>query len=207
MDWFAHLAPLIEHGSYFAVFMILVLCGLGLPVPEEVTFLLAGFVVEKIGGSLELMISIALVGVLLGDSCLFALASRHGMSLLGIWPFRLMFSPRRIERAQRFFKKHGSKTVFFAGFFAGVRAPTFFLSATMGVGFARFFFWDAARAVLTCPISIWFGFHFGPYAQERLAPYKNWLLTGFGVIILLIILREIHLRRNLKDHPEDTSHP
>ena len=195
MDWFLTLPPWVGESSYFIVFSLLFFCGLGLPVPEEVTFLLAGFLVEKIDGSLPLMIGIAVCGVLMGDTALFFLARRHGEKLLRIWPFRLLFSESSLERARAFFAKHGSKTVFFAGFFAGIRATTFFLSASMGISFSRFLFWDGLRTMLTCPISVWFGHEFGPYAQERLEPYKYWVLLALVGVILLLVLKEVRARR------------
>ncbi len=195
MEWFDHLPPWVSNGSYYFIFTILTLCGLGFPIPEEVSFLLGGYLVDKIDGSLGFMIFMAVSGVLLGDTFLFFLARRYGTDILRIWPFRLILSPARLEKAKDFFNKHGSKTVFFAGFLAGIRAPTFFLSSTMGMKFPHFLFWDGMRTLLTCPISVWFGFRFGPLAAEKLEPYKHFLLGFLFVALLMIILKEIFLFR------------
>lgn len=201
MNWFAQLPPWIDQGSYFVVFTLLVCCGMGLPLPEEVTFLLGGFLVDKIDGNLWLMILMGICGVLVGDTLLFFLARHYGLRLMQKWPFRLLFTDSRMESARNFFIRHGSKTVFFAGFFAGVRAPAFFLSSTMGVSYPRFLFWDGLRTLLTCPISIWFGFQFGTYAQEKLEPYRNWLLGCLGFIVILILLKSF-LGKKASSHPE-----
>lgn len=195
MDWFAQLAPWVEQGSYFAVFSLLVLCGLGLPVPEEVTFILGGYVIGKIDGSLELMIGVALAGLLIGDTFLFFLGRRYGIQLLQNWPFRLIFTEQGLERGRQFFVRHGDKTVLMAGFVMGVRASVFFLSGTMGVGYFRFILLDGMRAVLTCPISIWLGYHFGPLAHEKLEPYKHWVFMILGVVIVGMIIKEYRAHR------------
>lgn len=201
MEWFENLPLWMEQGAYLFIFVALFFSGVGLPIPEELSFLLGGYLVNSTGGSLGLMIVFAVSGVLLGDIFLFVLARRHGERLLSVWPFRLLFTPARLIRGRRFFARHGSKTVFFAGFFAGIRATTFFLSSTMGVKFSHFLFWDSVRTLLTCPVSIWFGFRFGPYAHEIIKPYKDWLLFVLVLVIGGIVLREIARRRSMHTTP------
>jgi len=199
MEWFANLPAWMEQGAYFLIFIALFLSGVGLPIPEEISFLLGGYLAKATNGSLGLMICSAVAGVLLGDIFLFLLARRHGERLLAIWPFRLLFTPQRLARGRRFFAGHGSKTVFFAGFFAGIRATTFFLSSTMGVRFSHFFFWDSMRTLLTCPVSVWVGYRFGTCAQETIAPYKELLLLVLTLVISVLVLRErARRRRRLK---------
>jgi len=195
MEWFANLPAWMEQGAYFLIFFALFLSGIGLPVPEEISFLLGGYLVLVTNGSLGLMIVAAVAGVLLGDIVLFVLARRHGERLLAVWPFRLLFTPERMARGRNFFARHGSKTVFCAGFFAGIRAPVFFLSSTMGVKFLHFIFWDSVRTLLTCPVSIWVGYRFGTCAQDIIAPYKDWLFWVLALVIGVFVVRELARRR------------
>ena len=53
----------------------------------------------------------------------------------------------------------------------------------MGVKFSHFLFWECIRTLLTCPVSVWVGFRFGPYAHEIIKPYKDWL---FLVMVLVV---------------------
>lgn len=202
MDWFEFFSGLFESGpfSYVVVFAFLILAGLGLPFPEEVIFLVAGFVVKKIDGNLGIMIGASLLGILAGDSVTFFMGRKFGNRLLGIWPFNKLLTQKNVDRSKEFFRKHGSKAIFIAGCMAGVRAPTFFLSATMGFSYWRFLLWDGARAVVTCPISVYLGYKFGEKAEEHLGPYKHYLFIGIGAIIAVLIIREILVhRRDLKE--------
>jgi membrane protein DedA with SNARE-associated domain len=189
MEWFASLPLWMEQGAYGLIFAALFLSGIGLPIPEEISFLLAGYLADSTGGSLPVMIIFAVSGVLSGDIFLFFLARYHGERLLSVWPFRLLFTAERLERGRSFFSRHGSKTVFCAGFFAGIRATTFFLSSTMGVRFSHFLFWDSVRTLLTCPVSVWVGYQFGPYAHEIIKPYRNWLLVAIALVIAVFFAR------------------
>lgn len=182
MDWFAFLQPFLESASYLGIFSVLVLCGLGLPVPEEASFIIAGYLVSLDKARLGPMIITGISGVLAGDTCLYFLGRNYGGSILRLWPFRVLFTEKLLEDTRQFFTRHGDKAVFSAGFFAGFRAPTFFLSATMGFGYSKFMFWDFLRVILTCPISIWAGFKFGPYADEWLGAHFVWVLAGLILI-------------------------
>ena len=202
-DWISQLGPFFDQFSYLAVFLILLLCGIGLPVPEEATFLVAGYFVAKMGLSPGLMISVALAGIVLGDSITFFLGRGLGAALLTRWPFKKLISEQGLARAQAFFRKHGPKAIFIAGCMAGVRAPTFFLSGSMGLSYFRFLFWDFARSLVTCPLSIFLGYKFGPQAEEYISRYQFWffgLLGGLALAFLIHgLVRHRRKKRRMKD--------
>jgi len=189
VDWFTTLTPYVEHGSYLAVFLVLILCGVGLPIPEEVTFIVAGYVVHRIQANVWIMVAFALCGILAGDSVTFVLGRRIGAGLLVRWPFNKVLTQKGLERSRLFFDKHGSKAVFIAGFMAGVRAPTFFLCGTMGLAYSRFVFWDLARAVVSCPVSIWLGYRFGQDAIEICHQYFRPIVAGLMLVVGFMVVR------------------
>ena len=98
MDWFHILTDLLVNGpwSYILVMVILILCGIGLPIPEEATFIVAGYAVSKISCNLWLMIGISLAGILMGDSLTFFLGRRFGNTLLARWPFNKLIKPANL---------------------------------------------------------------------------------------------------------------
>ena len=64
---------------YFMIVGILLLCGLGLPLPEDVTLFAAGLLSYYGVTQVWIMIAVALVGVLLGDTIIYYLG-------LSFWP-------------------------------------------------------------------------------------------------------------------------
>ncbi|GMV83204.1 MAG: hypothetical protein AMXMBFR7_43880 [Planctomycetota bacterium] len=205
MEW---LEPFFEHGSYLAVLITLILCGMGLPVPEEAVFLLAGFALAKIDGSLALMICMALVGILCGDSLTYYLGRRFGPGISqNKWLVRLGV-PARLKQAQAFFDKHGNKTIFLAGFLAGVRAPTFFLCGWLHVSYFRFLLLDFLRAAITAPISIYLGYRFGTEAEAMMAEYKTEFMLGLVLIVLGWIWWEVaSVRKSAKRYADSAIVP
>lgn len=201
MDWFAQLEPLFAHWSYLAVFSVLILCGIGLPVPEEITFITAGYVVSEIGADLNIMIITSLVGLMIGDSLIYFFGSYFGEKILSRWPFRILFSEKMLARSRTFFAKYGSRAVFFAGFFAGVRATTYFLTGSMRFSYWKFILWDFIRAILTCPISIWAGYKFGPFADQWLGSNVRYLFAGLLLAGILLVIHNIISHSNGRDGP------
>ena len=188
VSWFEWLEPFFESYSYFSVFFILLLCGVGLPIPEEMTFIVAGYIVKKISLDVWIMILVSVLGIVAGDSITYFLGRRYGYALLTRWPFNKLISQKGLERSKDFFSRHGPKTIFICGCLAGVRAPTFFLSGSMGLSYGRFLLWDLARALVTCPISILAGYWFGEEAEAVIAQYKYGFLGFLGVLVLAFLI-------------------
>ena len=70
------LETFFQQFGYFAVFWVLVLCGFGIPIPEDVT-LVAGGVISGLGyTNVHIVFAVGMAGVLVGDGLMFLLG-RH----------------------------------------------------------------------------------------------------------------------------------
>ncbi len=191
MDFFDALSGfLLEHG-YLAVFVVLMLCGLGLPIPEELTLIAAGLVVYREQADLLLMILVTIVGILGGDSLLLFLGRRFGPSLLARPLFRKLLHADRMVRVQKQFDRHGVKAVFFARFFAGIRPCVYFTAGTLGMRYRTFLLLDLAGALLSAPISVWLGYRFGGEIESALVYMarvdRAIIAIGLGLVLWLVI--------------------
>ena len=104
--------------SYLLVFTILIRCGVGLPVPEDVSLILGGSLVFQGKAGLFLMMLTGYVGIILGDSLMFLLGRRFG-SQVGVKKGGLLgriITPAKRARVEELFKKHGEKVVMIARF-------------------------------------------------------------------------------------------
>ena len=181
---------------YFGTFAILVICGLGLPIPEEATFLAAGYAASQVDGAHLGYLGLAgVLGILAGDSIPFLVGKYYGKDFLRHRYLAKLLKPTLIARAQEFFREHGSKTVFCARFVAGLRMPTFFLSASMGVRYRTFLCWDTLGALISCPTSILVAYYFGGAAEDILKESKIYALAFIAGLVIAVLAVRYGLRR------------
>lgn len=185
--------------SYLAPFVVLVLCGIGLPLPEEVTLIGSGLLLYR--GEVEFVpiVLVCAVAILLGDSGPFWLGKRYGTSALKIrWVARLI-QPDRFERMKARFEEHGNWATFACRFFAGVRIPGYFIAGTMGMRYTRFLLLDALGVLISVPISIYLGKVFGGKVDElKERMHDMHLILAFLALSLALILVVRHRRQRTR---------
>ncbi|MFG0316701.1 MAG: DedA family protein [Planctomycetota bacterium JB042] len=187
MDLFGFLSDLFLTHGYLAVFVVLLLCGLGLPIPEELTLVGSGLVVYEGRANLYAMMGVTVVGILAGDALLMILGRRYGPQLLQKPLFRRLLHADRMNKVQQQFDRHGVKAVFFARFFAGIRACVYFTAGTLGMRFRTFLLLDLAGALLSAPISVWLGFRFGGEISRALGVLKRFEHVLVGLVVLFVV--------------------
>jgi len=175
--------------TYLGPFLVLFLCGLGLPLPEEVTLIASGLLLFK--GKVEFVpiVLVCSAAILLGDSVPFWLGRRYGKRALKTpWVARILH-PERFSRLEKRFEEHGSWATFGFRFFAGVRIPGYFVAGTMRMSYLRFLLIDAAGIALSVPLSIYLGKLFGDQVDRLKGILTDFhLILAFLVVALLIIL-------------------
>ena len=197
MEFFGPLSALLLDYGYLAVFVVLLLCGLGLPLPEELTLIAAGLVVYEGQANLLIMIGVTVLGILAGDSMLLFMGRRFGPQLLNKSFFRKLLHADRMNKVRKQFDKHGVKAVFFARFFAGIRACGYFTAGTRGMRYRVFVLLDLSGALISAPISVWLGLHFGGEIERALAyvaQLDNALMICLGILSAYFLGRWVFSR-------------
>jgi membrane protein DedA with SNARE-associated domain len=112
--------------------------GIGLIAPGELAVILGGVAAGQ--GEIQLAPLIALVWAcaVAGDLLSFALGRRLGRGFLLEHGRRLKLTAGRIERVERYFSRHGGKTILFGRFIGAVRALTPFIAGASGMTARRF---------------------------------------------------------------------
>jgi membrane-associated protein len=174
------------HLIYAFLFLLLLLCGLGFPMAEELVLLAGGVLVAS--GVLHplLMLLVNLLGVLIGDVFLFGL----GRGVSG----RLSRSPRfthwfahKLARGRPFFARYGDTTVFLARFIPGLRAPTFLIAGTMQMSLWRFVSIDTLASFIFVPALCLVGYIFADQVDMIATWFRNTERT-LGTLLVLALL-------------------
>src|SRR5690606_29469191 len=108
--------------AYALIFAVLLACGLGVPIPEDITLFAAGYLAYEGAGNLWGMILVSFAGVMVGDSLIFFLGARYGQRLTRYWMFSRLLPPDRLEAVREKFRQKGLKLLFAARFMPGLRA-------------------------------------------------------------------------------------
>ncbi len=155
---FSHLqgSPL----ALFGLWGLLVFCGIGLPLPEDTILIAAGMLASAHQISWVYTSALMYVGILAGDSIIFALGRYFGSRLLEQrWTQRIL-SPTRRERVQEMFKRYGVTVFFVARFLPGLRAPIFCTAGAMRAKYGKFLLMDGLAALVSAPLFVWLGHYF-----------------------------------------------
>lgn len=175
---------LLSRYTYEAAFTVLFLCGLGLPLPEEVTLIGSGLLLYQ--GQVEfLKITIVCsVAILLGDSVPYWIGRRWGPAALKLRWVSKILHPERFARLQQKFHDHGQWATFGFRFFMGLRIPGYFMAGMMGMKYWRFILLDTLGILITVPISIYLGKLLGDQVDKLHATMKHFhLLLAFLVVV------------------------
>lgn len=146
---------------YFVVFGVLLLCGLGLPIPEDITLFAGGLAAYYGVTELWITILVAYFGVLLGDSIIFWLGAIYGRKLTKKWIFHKLLPDERLNNVKDRLHKQGNKIIFAARFMPGFRAPMYFSAGTLHLPFRVFLFYDGFAALISVPVIISAVYFFG----------------------------------------------
>jgi membrane protein DedA with SNARE-associated domain len=202
MDLLEPLIDLFTAHGHVAVFVVLLVCGFGVPIPEDIT-LVAGGIIAGLGyADVRIMCVVALVGVLLGDSVMFLGGRVFGERALKSRWVRHLLTPRRVAKVRSLYAHYGNRVMFVARFLPGLRAPVF-LSAGMSrrVPFRRFLLLDGFAALISVPLWV----HLGYYGAEnrdwlaaRLAHGKFGIALAFAGVVIAVAL--LLWRRGMQRH-------
>ncbi|HEY3355170.1 MAG TPA: DedA family protein [Polyangia bacterium] len=171
--------------GYVAVFLVLFVCGFGVPIPEDIT-LVAGGIISGLGYTdVRTMVLVGMLGVLVGDATMFLLGRVLGERVRRLPLIGRFVTPERFAAVQQKFQRYGKRVLFIARFLPGLRSPIF-ITAGMSrtVPFWRFALLDGFAALISVPLWIHLGY-LGAGNREWLATWLGRSRTGVLVALLL----------------------
>jgi len=179
------LQPYGSH-SYVVMLAILILCGFGLPLPEDVVLITGGILASHGVTDFWGVVGICMIGVLVGDGTIFMLGRNFGPSIRNKSFFRKILSPERDQKVQEIIQKYGKKVVFMARFMPGLRTPIFFTCGSYRVSPWRFLMLDGLAAILSVPAWVYVGFVFGQNLEELEHRMRQFQFGTYALLAALV---------------------
>jgi membrane protein DedA with SNARE-associated domain len=186
--------------AYATIVGVLFICGLGIPIPEDITLLAAGFLAGMERISLTGALIAGFTGVMLGDALMFFLGRRYGKRIFSLPGLRKFITPERILAAEDKIRRNGPFICFVARFLPGLRSPVFAMSGALGVKPSTFFMLDGFAALISVPVWVGLGYFFGhnmDEARARAQEIQGYVLTGVILLVLSYVVYRLLKRRSV----------
>jgi len=204
--------------AHALVLFFLVLCGLGLPLPEDIV-LVTGGVLAWLASPIEpltfpamvthpgtlTMVLVGLVGILAGDSIIFFAGRRIGGHVADSRLLRRLVTPGKVRKVESLMRRRGSVVVMLARFLPGLRAPTYFTVGHARFPYWRFLLYDGMAALVSAPLWVLLGYWFGDDIRKAATTASRFshivVSVAIGLVVAAVLLRWRRQRRERVDGP------
>lgn len=172
---------LILQFGYFGIFFILVLGGLGLPIPEEAPILIAAVLSRK--GTMHPAIALAscFAGVLVGDFLVYFLGFFYGEKVLSLPLTRKFLTRAREAQIKGYFHRHGVKILILGRFAVGFRTAAYLTAGILRLPPLKLFLTDLFAASISTFLMFGIGYAFATKVEEGFAEAKHYIWPAIGL--------------------------
>jgi membrane-associated protein len=193
------LAALIDipaNVGYAAVFALIAVETMGIPVPGETALVAAALLAHNGQMAIVPLVLIASAAAIIGDNIGFAIGRKGGRALL-LRPGPLHAQRVRvIEVGEPFFARHGPKAVFLGRWVSGLRIASAWLAGINGMSWPVFLVWNALGGIVwACAVGL------GVYALGQVAEDVITVvgpIAGGAVIVAIVGFLVIRHRRSVR---------
>jgi len=192
----------IERFGYLGIAFLMALENVFPPIPSEIIMPFAGFVAAR--GDLHPagVVLAGTLGALAGTLPWYWLGWRIGRERLARWVKAhgrwFTLSPQELERAERWFQRHGGRAVFAGRLVPAVRSVISLPAGVARMPLAPFMVWSFAGSLLwtaaLAALGFWLESHY-----ERAAPYLNGATQAvLAVLVVSYVWRVLRFGRDSK---------
>jgi membrane protein DedA with SNARE-associated domain len=209
--------------GYAFVFGVLLLCGFGLPMPEDVV-LVTGGVLAWLASPMESpslralpfdvglrqMVVVGLLGILAGDSVIYWMGRRLGARIAEFRLLRRLVPPDKLQHVEKLLRRRGNVVVVLARYLPGLRAPTYFTVGHSRLPYWEFLLFDGLAALISAPLWVCLGFWFGDDIEKaalEASRFSHYILLAVGVVVAALAFRWLQRRRAERSAAREASPP
>ena len=177
---------LVASYGYVVLFFLVGLESLGIPLPGETAVVTAAAWAALGHLSIHAVVATAAAGAIIGDNGGYWIGRTGGVALLRRYGRFVHLSEAHLERARRFFERHGAKTVFFGRFIALLRTWAAVLAGAARMPYGTFMLYNALGAVCWASVVGALGYGFGRNLP-RLERYMGQASLAGALLVALVV--------------------
>jgi membrane protein DedA with SNARE-associated domain len=172
----------LETYGLILLFLLVGLESCGIPLPGETALIAAAVLAGSGRWNIVEVIGIAALAAFIGDNAGYWIARIGGRPVIAKIPLARDALPKLLPRGERFFERHGAKTVVIGRFFAGLRVTVAWLAGLSHMKWGTFAFYNAAGGILWATAIGLAAYYFGRAAVDAVTKY------GFYALIVVVAL-------------------
>jgi membrane protein DedA with SNARE-associated domain len=176
---------LLESYGLIILFVLVAIEGAGVPLPGETALITAALLAARGHYSLVSVIVVAAAGAIAGDNTGYWIGRKGGRALLRKTPIVRDNFERVLPRAERFFLRHGAKTVFIARFVLILRTTAGWTAGVSRMPWWRYAIFDASGGTLWVITVAVIAYEFGRAAADAIGRYG--LFAAIGIVVALAL--------------------
>jgi membrane protein DedA with SNARE-associated domain len=182
---------LVDYGLVL-LFLVIAAESAGVPLPGETALIAAAVLARPEHGTYSLgwVIVVAAAAAIVGDNAGYWLGRSGGRKLIARYQFIKRYADRALPPTERFFERHGGKTIFLARFIAILRVTAAWLAGISRMRWWQFFAWNAAGGIVWATgvglLAYWAGKAVAD-TVEKYGLYGAIALIVIGAVVLVAI--------------------
>ena len=187
------LTQLLGHWGYVALFVVVVLGNVGVPLPEETVLAVAGYLVWRGDMRLPVVLVVGVVSAVAGDNLGYWVGRRFGRNALPRYAHWVLGHPERLSTMAGFIERRGPFAVFVARFIPGIRFMAGPLAGGLGMRFTRFFVANVLGALVYVPTVVGAGYAIGYGLGEYVERLQKFVGQVERVILAVALVSALAL--------------
>jgi membrane protein DedA with SNARE-associated domain len=175
---------LVRDYGLFILFVLIAMESAGIPLPGETALAAAGVLASHGDMSIVAVITVAAVAAIIGDNVGYWVGRLGGRKLLQKSSLVDRHASRVLPWSERFFQRHGGKTIFLARFVAVLRVTAAWIAGISKMHWWQFFLWNAAGGIVWAVAVGLVAYYVGEAAAAAIGRWG--LIAGAAIFVLLV---------------------
>jgi membrane protein DedA with SNARE-associated domain len=180
-DLAQHITRLLQLYTYPVLLALVLLEGLGIPLPGEIALVTAAAYASHGRISIYVVIAIAAAGATIGGILGYLIGLKGGLPLIVRYGGYIGIRKSHIEKTHAFFERNGAKTILFGRFVALLRTWAAVVAGAACMSLTKFVVYNTIGSIAWAIVFGFLGYYFG-----RDLPLLETYISRFSVASLVV---------------------
>lgn len=197
---FLKLVDLVNGLGYLGIFIMTMIEGTFIPIPNEVTLIPAGYLIASGKFHLAHVLGWAIFGNLAGALINYYIAYHFGRVIVTKYGKYIFFKPEKLIALEKFFHTHGPISVFIGRIMPGIKHVISFPAGLAKMEFKTFCIYTGTGGAIWVIILVILGYLIGSNEEmiQRYLGVINWIALIIAALIITVYVYRYKRKNSAK---------